>query len=200
MENSNFNEQDSLKLISQMINTARGNLKKGAGKYFILWGYVIFIPSILVFVSYMTKFGLGGKIANNLWFIAYVLGAILTVYFIFKDRKKEIVKTYTDSIIGSIWIGFGISVFVLMIVFMYMQKGAYTYPSILFLYTYALFISSKVYKLKMMYLSVLVCALCTLSFIFIPFPYYPLSMAIAMLCGNIIPGHLLNKMANKQDV
>lgn len=197
METNTFNEQESLKLINQMIGTARGNLEKGAGKYFILWGYVILIPSIFAFLVYLFKLSSLGPITNNIWFVAYIVGAVATVAFIIRDKKKTIVKTYVEPIIGGVWMGFGVGVFFLIVILMYTKQGVYTYPSIVFLYTYALFISSRIYKLKWMNVSVVICFLSAISFLFLPFTYYPLVMAITMLCGNIIPGHLLNKLANK---
>lgn len=196
MENR-FKEEDSLKLISEMINTARGNLRKGAGKYFILWGYIVFITSVISYISFADSIKLGADMASTIWGIALIVGGVFTAFFIIKDFKKIQVKTYIDSIIFAIWAGFGIGA-ISLAVLLSGTYGAFIYPGILFIYTFALFISSKAYRMKWMLISVLICFACVISYKFISFMYYPLPMAIAILCGNIIPGHILNKLAKKQ--
>lgn len=194
-----FNEQDSLRIISNMISEARGNLQRGAGKYLILWGYIVFLASVLHFAAIMKDLQYGADMSNWIWLIATVIGAIITIVLIVKDRKQKLVSTYTDTITSSVWCAFGISAFTLAFL-LSGKAGVYIYPAILFIYTFSLFISAKAYKFRWMYLPVVICITCVLSYKFIPFTYYPLPMAIAMLCGNIIPGHMLNKIAEKQNV
>lgn len=49
MEDKELNEQESLKLITQMIQNTRRNLDTGSGNMFLLWGYV---SAIVTFGSF----------------------------------------------------------------------------------------------------------------------------------------------------
>ena len=51
MEDRKITEQESLELISQMIQNTRRNLDAGSGNIFLLWGYIGTIAT-LVAVSY----------------------------------------------------------------------------------------------------------------------------------------------------
>ena len=46
MEDKELNEQESLKLITQMIQNTRRNLDTGSGNMFLLWGYVSAIVTL----------------------------------------------------------------------------------------------------------------------------------------------------------
>lgn len=194
-----FTEQDSLKVINEMISVAKGNLEKGAGKYFILWGYIVLFASILHFGSLLKNEGIHFPISGNAWFYAYIIGFVITIYFIIKDRKQKRISTYTGSIISNIWIGFAASC-ILLNILLSGKTIIYVYPSIMFVYTFALSISARAYRLNWMYIPVTICIAGLISYKFITPIYYPLPMAVAMLCGNIIPGHILNKIAKDQNV
>ncbi|NLY24227.1 MAG: hypothetical protein GX042_04325 [Bacteroidales bacterium] len=189
MENK-MNEQESLRIISEMISTARGNIRKGAGKGFLLWGYLIFAASAAHFVmlNYTT---IDERKSSILWLGATAIGVIINVIMGIMDHRKPGVVTYIGSISLRIWVGFLVCLIAIMIL-LRGEAGWYTYPAITFIYTYALYISTALYKIRWMYISVSICVVCLLLYKFIPFSYYPLLMAMVMLVGNILPGHYLN--------
>ena len=193
-----FNEQDSLQLINEMIAQARGNVQNGDGKYSLLWGYIITIASLLHFASFMYSVETGICYSGVIWGVTTLLGLIITAIFAFQDKKKELVRTYTDSITNSLWIGFMGSL--LLAGFILTGKyGFLIYPMATLLLTFTLFVNSRAYKMKWMYLYLAICLICTILYKFIPLLYYPLLMAISMIFGTIIPGHIINKKA-KEDV
>lgn len=62
MEDKELNEQESLKLITQMIQNTRRNLDTGSGNMFLLWGYVSAIVTLVVFqesIGREIQFGCG---------------------------------------------------------------------------------------------------------------------------------------------
>ncbi|MEN9919308.1 MAG: hypothetical protein RL662_1744 [Bacteroidota bacterium] len=193
---TNFNEQDSLRVINEMISTARGNLQRGAGKYFVLWGYVICITALLHFVLQLDGFDDVSMPINVLWMASYTVGFGTTFALAFINRKNILVQTYTDRIVCAIWVGFGCSA-VFLNLFFGSALQWFTYPVILVLYSFALSVSAKAYRFNWMYISVAVSVICTCTYKFIPPLYYPIPMAIALFCGNIVPGHMLNYKAIK---
>ena len=197
MENK-FNEQDGLRVINQMISMARGNLERGAGKYFLLWGYVTFLASVVHLLRLLIPVQDGFPSPGTIWGIASLAGFVVTVAFIVMDWGKRRVKTYVGSVISNIWMGFGIGALLVSILLSLSgQYSVFIYPAITFLYTYALFVSSSAYRFRWMYIPVGICLVCFCSYGFISFLYFPLPMAIALLSGNIIPGHILNYKARK---
>ena len=195
MEN-NLNEQESLRIISEMISTAKGNMKKGAGKHFLLWGYLIFLASIAHFVL-INFTASGGEVIGILWLGVTAFGILISVIMGIRDHREPGVVTYIGSISLRIWGGFMVCLVAIMIL-LRGEAGWYTYPAITFIYTYALYISTAVYKIRWMYISVAICVVCLLSYYFVTFSYYPLLMALTMLVGNILPGHFLNYKAKVQ--
>lgn len=189
-----FSHEDSLRVINEMISTAKGNLHKGAGNYFLLWGYLTFLTSVTHFLLINFTDMDKGK-TGVVWLFTMVLGGIITSIMAFRDSKKITAFTYTDLIVSRIWTGF---MFCIVLLIFGSRLGWNIYPAITFIYMFALYISSVAYQLKWMYISVALCFVCLILYNFVPISYYPLLMAGAMLVGNIAPGHLLNFKAKKQ--
>jgi hypothetical protein len=98
MEEKQLNEQESLELITRMIQNSKKNLGQGGGNAFLLWGYVCAITALVVFVmAYFTK-----QLAWNwLWVAIPVVGFPLSVW---QGRKRPPrVVTYLDKVIASVW-------------------------------------------------------------------------------------------------
>ena len=79
MEDKELNEQESLKLITQMIQNTRRNLDTGSGNMFLLWGYVSAIVTLVVFAGiYWTRnpvwmWGFWGvPVLGSYWYVSNV--------------------------------------------------------------------------------------------------------------------------------
>lgn len=192
---SKFSETESMLVIRQMIEQAKDKLEKGDGKYFILWGYIITIACLAHYVSY-TFFDYGHTLSGLIWAVFPAIGVFFTICFIWKDSKKAIVKTYVSSMLSRIWIGFGCTNF--LVVFLLSGKYAMLiYPAISLIYAYATFLSAGAYRMKWMYISAAICAVCVILYRFVPYSAYPLLMGAMLICGNLIPGHIINYKARK---
>ncbi|NDV82608.1 hypothetical protein [Bacteroides sp. 51] len=192
---SKFNETDSMLVIREMIEQAKDNLKEGDGKYLVLWGYIITIACFAHYISY-TILDFGYTLSNYIWTILPIIGVIVTFFFIWNDRKKEVVKTYVSSMISRIWTGFGCTAF--LVAFLLAGKnGMYIYPAISLVYAYATFLSAGAFRMKWMYISAAICAVCVILYRFVPYSAYPLLMGTMLICGNLIPGHIINYKAKK---
>lgn len=190
-----FNEEESMLVIRQMIEQAKGKLEKGDGKYFILWGYIITIACFVHYISY-TFFDYGHSLSGYIWTILPILGVLVTFYFIWKDSKKTTVVTYVSSMISRIWTGFGCTCF-LVFLLLAGKNGVYIYPAISLVYVYAIFLSASAFRMKWMYISAAICLVCVVLYRFVPFSEFPLLMGTMLLCGNLIPGHIINYKAKK---
>ena len=104
MEDKELNEQESLKLITQMIQNTRRNLDTGSGNMFLLWGYVSAIVTLVVFAGiYWTR--------NPVWMWGFwgipVIGYLLS--YILMRRKGKPVKLYIDKVLNEVWQVLGIA-------------------------------------------------------------------------------------------
>ncbi|MCC8035960.1 MAG: hypothetical protein LIO77_08550 [Rikenellaceae bacterium] len=181
--------QESLSLIVNMIEQAKGDFRKGGGKYFLLWGYVVALASILHFIS--VNIAVLDCIDIYIWPGVLLAGLGFTVYFKMRDRSRQSVKTYVGYMLGRIWAAFGIAV-VLIYILLWNHNGLMIYPAISLIYTMALFLSASAFKLRWMYISVAVCVVCMVLYGFLSPVYQPLVMAAMITAGNIVPGHILN--------
>ncbi|MCD7970695.1 MAG: hypothetical protein LUF87_10120 [Alistipes sp.] len=189
MENT-FDSRQSLAVIMKMIEQARGNFKKGGGKYFVLWGYVVALASLAHFLGVVVP---GWHVVGRyVWLVAFTVGVALTVVLSFRDRNRPQVRTYVSYMLRRIWITFGVAV-VLVYILLWNIDGSLIYPSISLVYTMTLFLSASAFKLRWMYIPVAVCVLCMLGYKFLPAGFQPLIMAVMITTGNIVPGHILNR-------
>lgn len=84
------------------------------GKYYILWGVVVGIASILTYFG--VKQNIEGNFINWVWMNCIVVGWVLSFIFMFKDRKKERNKTFAGKMIMHTWIGAGFTMAVIAFV------------------------------------------------------------------------------------
>lgn len=100
MEEKKISEQESLELISQMINQTKQSLNKGNGNSFLIWGYVCSAVGLLVYTLSMTSIG---KNACWLYFAIPVAGGLLEFLAKRKRNSERFVKGYIESMICKCW-------------------------------------------------------------------------------------------------
>ncbi|MEN9599200.1 MAG: hypothetical protein RL596_1511 [Bacteroidota bacterium] len=98
-----LSEQESLRLITTMIQKAKGSYHEtGIGS--LLWGAVVSIAS---FVTYL-RIEKGIYIGFDIWLI--VLIAIIPQILISVQEKRK-VKLYEDDVIDIVWLIYGVTIF-----------------------------------------------------------------------------------------
>ncbi|MDR2126608.1 MAG: hypothetical protein LBP63_07250 [Prevotellaceae bacterium] len=212
-----FTEQESLAVISEMIDRARNNVQKGAGTYMIFWGATVAVMALLnVALAYiLSGMSVSGNYAFHIWWLTLPAWA---VSFIMKRKtdRTAIVKTHIDKVISSVWKAFGIStVIFLLIVFglsYCLHEDAHFFflinPIIILLTGIGEFITAKVCRFRpflhgaiAMWAGSLACALAIILFegggsVVVQF----FILAACMTVGFIIPGYKLNKLAKAHHV
>ncbi|HEX4875886.1 MAG TPA: hypothetical protein VFV31_04390 [Chitinophagaceae bacterium] len=99
-------EKESLELITQMINRAKDNfVDTGIGP--ILWGAVITFCSLVQAAQIHFDFDL----PFDIWWLA-MLAIIPQVFISIKEKRERKAKGWEDSMMGYIWLCFGIGIFV----------------------------------------------------------------------------------------
>ena len=103
MEDKKLNNQESLELITSMINKTKRRLHIGEGNMLLWWGYTSAIVGLLVGVSLLLTNG--NTACNWLWFLIWIIGGIGMLVIKRKD-KNRIEKepfTYVDRISSNLW-------------------------------------------------------------------------------------------------
>ncbi|HRE39540.1 MAG TPA: hypothetical protein PK092_13930 [Chitinophagaceae bacterium] len=104
--NKPLTEKESLELITQMINRAKDNfVDTGIGP--ILWGVVITFCSLVQAAQIHFDFDL----PFDIWWLA-MLAIIPQVFISIKEKRERKAKGWEDSMMGYIWLCFGIGIFV----------------------------------------------------------------------------------------
>ncbi|MDR1557036.1 MAG: hypothetical protein LBS88_08415 [Tannerellaceae bacterium] len=207
-----LNKQESLQLITDMIAQARERFQNRSGDGIILWGYVVAILALANFVLLQV---LEGEQVNYSYWVWMCTIPVFVVNYIREagKAKKAYVRNYIDSIIGYVWLAFFISnliliasVFILAITFQDYHGGILfrlITPMIMGMTGLCLFINGKAYRFQpfvygaiLFWTGALVSALIQVVW---AYSLHFLVLALCMIPGFILPGHILNRKA-RQDV
>ena len=212
-----LNEKESLELIGQMISTAKNNLQKGTGKIFLLWGYLVAGVSFATVVLSMILPKQTAYNAYLLWFILF-LGMPAHYWLVKKRENERLVMTYIEKLMRWVWIGFTISILVVVVGmlldtvvlsyfvssvergnhFVYWFPWLLLTPVMLCLYGFALFVSGKAYGFKPLVFGGIVCFIGSFFLLFSIHKtgvvyFQQLVLCVSAVAGFVIPGHMLNR-------
>jgi len=181
------NATKQIQYIEQMIATAQNNLAESS-IYYLIWGWLVFIAAainycLLVFSSYSNSW-----IA---WPILMTLGAVISIIAGYKKSTTNKVKTKIDQMLIYLWLGFGIT---LLVVLTGMGSiGAIAiYPLLMALYGLGTFVSGSILNYKPLQVGAVASWVCaSIAFYQVDFANQLILIATAILFSYIIPGHLL---------
>lgn len=197
MEEKKLNEQESLELITRMIQNSKKNLQMdGFGNQFLLWGYLCTVVSLAVFVLVTVT-------RNQDWNYLFLLVPGIGLPVLARQNLKKdniLVQTYTDSVLGKIWRSIaGTGIATAFFVSLYFRVIAMMLPIGLICCAIGTAITGEILKNKWMSnagqwafcLGVCLVVKPTAS----PEGWYPqyLIFAICFIFMFIVPGHRLNR-------
>lgn len=209
MENKNqLTEKESLQLITMMINKAKSSFHD-TGFGAIMWGAVIAVCSLVRFSEIHFNY----KLPFDIYLLT--LAAILPQIFIsMKEKKERKVKSYDDIYMDYLWLGFGISIFLLIHISnnIFSEWGSwadefrnitgrkssftfYEYISPLFLMLYGMptFVTGAACKFKPMLWGGIFCWVCCIITVYTPAKADLLLTAASAVMAWLIPGILMEK-------
>ena len=182
-ENQILSTQQSLDIITKMIQQAHGNVKRSS-IYLILWGAVIALANLGMFGLMWSAY----PRPYLVWLIA-VPAWILTIYISYRRRKNESARSHFDRINAVLWYTYGIIIFTL-IVFGY-KINFQLNPVILLVSAIPAFVSGTIIKFRPLAIGgILLWVFGILSFL-VGGPWQYLLAAIAVTSGYLIPGLML---------
>jgi hypothetical protein len=198
MENNNdFSPQQSLQLIESMINRAQDKFAED-GYMYLVWGWMVFICSLLQF----TLLHVFNYAQHYIVWLATIPLFVYLGFYIRKKHKQKTVVTYTNSIIGFVWITFAVVIVLLGFLIGFLTTGEY-YTHIIHIllavYGMPVFLTGVIIRFKPLIYGGIACwILCIISTFIKIYDYQFLLIPLAMLLAWIIPGYLLRAKYKSQ--
>jgi len=201
---TNFNHEQSLTLITEMINRARNNVKIKGAYSLIFWGYVVAALAIVQAIL----FNLLSDPMQSAFVWVAMIPAVAVGYGIERRiERKTLVKTHIDKIGSMIWAGFLISFVAFTIVihavrikFELEQIFMLNIPVVMILLGMGQFITACTFRAKLWNLSAAFSWLAAIACTFVRIDVQFIIFAACMIVGFVIPGHILNRQSKENHV
>ncbi len=188
MEKENFSPEQSLQLIQTMMAKTRSNLGNNRNQ-FLLWGWVTFIAFIAQFIL---KHVLQYEKHYLVWLITFP--TIFASIYLNKKQQKY-VRTYAGDAMKYLWLGIGISFFVMSIIFSRMGWGNNIYPFFILFYGLGTFISGKILNFLPLIIGGIIAWILAVSATYFSYDYQMLFAAASIFVSYIVPAYLFQKSA-----
>lgn len=184
---TNLTQQQSLKIIQEMIATSKNNLKDNSF-FFLLWGWLVLIASLSHFALLQVEY----QYPYLPWSVTMFLGGIISGIAGYRMGKKAKVISHVDKMIMYLWWGF--TVVMLIILFMAgFNKIDWnlTHPLIILLYGLGTFVSGGVLKFKPLIIGGIASWVIAVIAFFVTPEYVLLLIALSIIIAYLIPGYML---------
>lgn len=212
MEEKKLNSQESLELITRMINQTKRQLHIGEGNLLLIWGYTSAIVALLVgILLYATS---GHPAVNWLWFLIWIVGGTATAVISRRDKSRieKMPSTYVDRLTSSLWTTIGmlftVATFMVLGFSLFAGKDAWTVMLILafVMCGFGVTMQGFIIREKSMVaggvvslLSGIFVACCVVSSTPLGVWWIIPVFIICFTCAMIVPGHILNAKAKRQN-
>lgn len=195
-------EKESLDLIAQMIRKAKDSCHD-TGIAAIMWGAVIAVCALVK----LSEIHFGYRLPFDIYLLTFI-AVIPQIYLSIKEKKERKVKTYDDAFMDYLWLGFGITIFLMILItnFLFHELDGYKsadghsavnmmseYISPLFLLLYGMptFVTGFSMKFKPMMIGGIICWVCCIVSIFTTVKIDLLLTAFSALSAWFIPGIIM---------
>ncbi|MBL7729710.1 MAG: hypothetical protein JNM88_00915 [Chitinophagaceae bacterium] len=200
-------EKESLELIAAMITKAKDSYHS-TGTAAMMWGAVVAICALVR----LAELQFGFKLPFDIYLLTLV-AIIPQVLISIREKKERKVKSYDETYMDYIWLGFGICLFLLIhavnLMFRAWEPAAeaysqlsgkngfplyeYVHPLFLILYGLPTFITGAACKFRPMLWGGLFCWACSVATVYTPFKTDLLLTALSAIAAWFIPGLFMEK-------
>jgi hypothetical protein len=200
-----LSHEQSLTLISEMIDRARNNIRVKGALSLIFWGYVVAVLSIVQCVLINT---LDDMMQSSFVWLAMIPAGVVSYFIERRIQRETLVKTHIDSIVAAIWAGFfiGFVVFSVVIHSVVFREGLFDIylflmiPIMLIMLGTGQFVAACAFRSKIWYAFAACNWIGAIACIFLPVDMQFIVFAVCMIVGFAIPGHVLNRQSKKRHV
>jgi polyferredoxin len=176
--------QQSLDLITDMINQAKGNIQENSF-YYLLWGWAIILAHLGSFVLTKLRF----EYPFVVWLIVVPTWIISIVYGARQAKKQERPITHLEKIYLTLLISFGIMATVIPLFGSFINYQIN--PIVLLICSMTTFTSGVILKFKPLVIGGITFFTFGLVSFFLSNEHQSLLSAIAIALGYLVPGYLL---------
>ncbi|RYY69426.1 MAG: hypothetical protein EOO13_09555 [Chitinophagaceae bacterium] len=212
MENKELSHHESLALINTMINRAKDSFH-GTGIGTMMWGIVIAVCSLVK----LSEVHFGYKLPFDIYLLA-LFAIIPQLILSARERKRQQAKSFEDTFVSPIWTGFGICIFLLVLIINMLFKyyiplfneyklltghapafsmREYIMPLFLMLYGLPTFITGVGCKFKPMLVGGIICWISCVITVFTEYRVDLALTAFSAIAAWFIPGLLMEKEYRK---
>jgi hypothetical protein len=185
-EKDSMTAQQSLDIIASMIRQTKVNALANTF-YFLLWGWTIALANISVYLAIRFT-----SISNpTIIFAVTIPAAIASIVYGIREDRAKVSSTILDNVNRWLWIGFGITCFVL--VFFGQRTNWQINPIILTMAATPTFVTGIMLKFKPLLIGGVAFWFLGIICFLVPMEYQFLLAAIAIVGGYVIPGHMLKR-------
>ncbi len=205
-------EKESLDLITMMINKAK-NSYHDTGIGAMMWGSIIAVCSLVKLAELQFDF----KLPFDIYWLT-ILAIVPQIFITIREKKERKVKTYDDIYMDYLWLGFGISIFLMIfitnVLFNVWEPVTIEYnqlsghpssfnlrefiaPLFLLLYGIPTFVTGAACKFKPMLWGGLLCWACCIITIYTTIKIDLLLTAFSAVFAWLIPGIIMEKEYRK---
>nr|NQU90217.1 hypothetical protein [Bacteroidota bacterium] len=180
-------EKESLKLITEMISTSKGNIKDNSF-FFLLWGWLVLAASLI----HYTLLQIGYAYAYLPWPILMTIGTVVSVIAGIKMGKRAKVITIIDKAVMYLWWGFLILILIILVMTVMSRiPWQVTYPLIISLYGFGTFVSGGILKFKPLIIGGIACWVISIVAFFVSPVNVLLLTALSIIIAYLVPGYML---------
>lgn len=192
MEDRELSQQESLLLIEQMIQAAKKE-QKDDGTSWIVWGWMLFLASILT----IANLHFGWYNTFFFWNLFGVASLIIFSYqalrFLFVKRPQK-VRTYTNDLFERLNAGFFISLILIIVGMNIGVPATKGFPLLISLYAFWILIYGSALNFKPSIIGAYITWGFAIAAMFVKtFELVMVMHALGVLFGYIIPGHIAHK-------
>jgi hypothetical protein len=187
-----FNEQESLRVITEMIENTKSKFCNNSF-FYLLWGWLVLLASagnfILVQIGYAYSW--------LPWPVLMFGGGIVSVIAGIRMGKKAKVVTMFDTMMIYLWNGFLVTLFIILFV---AASGNLSWnisnALIIALYGLGTFVSGGVLKFKPLIFGGVISWAIAVATVYVPENYSLLMVTLSITVTYLIPGYLLKFRKN----
>lgn len=194
MVQEEFSPQESLRLIQSMIEKTKQDMGDNS-IHFLLWGWITLVACI---GQYLLKNVFDYEKHYLVWLLL-IPGIIISAYLGIKEKEKKQADTYIGDSMKYLWMGMGISFFVLSMILSRFGWNNNVFPFFMLLYGLGTFVSGQFLRFKPLVFGGLAAWALAIASVYFNYDYQMLFGAAAILVSYIIPAYLLrNKIRASQ--